>query len=132
MIVRLLSDERANFTGQHFTLTDAWCEPKPVQRPHPPIAIGGNGEKRTLRVVARFAQHWNSTLGDVGAWQAKGEVLDRHCADVGATLRRSSARSTFASAPARTRVRSRTTWPAGATPAPTSASSTSTRRTMPP
>jgi alkanesulfonate monooxygenase SsuD/methylene tetrahydromethanopterin reductase-like flavin-dependent oxidoreductase (luciferase family) len=54
-----------------------------VQRPHPPIAIGGNGEKRTLRIVARFAQHWNSTLGDVAAWKAKGEVLDRHCADVG-------------------------------------------------
>src|SRR3954452_5067328 len=37
VIIRLLSDERANFAGQHFTLTDAWCEPKPVQRPHPPI-----------------------------------------------------------------------------------------------
>src|SRR4051794_19780038 len=44
VIVRLLSDGRANFTGEHFTLTDAWCEPKAVQRPHPPIAIGGNGE----------------------------------------------------------------------------------------
>jgi F420-dependent oxidoreductase-like protein len=83
VIIRLLSDERANFAGEHFTLTDAWCEPKPVQRPHPPIAIGGNGEKRTLRIVAQYAQHWNSTLTDVGAWQAKGEVLDRHCADVG-------------------------------------------------
>jgi F420-dependent oxidoreductase-like protein len=83
VIIRLLSDDRANFAGQHFTLTDAWCEPKPIQRPHPPIAIGGNGEKRTLRIVAKYAQHWNSTLGDVAAWQAKGEVLDRHCADVG-------------------------------------------------
>ena len=54
-----------------------------MQRPHPPIAIGGNGERRTLRIVAEHAQHWNSTLADVDAWQAKGEVLDRHCADVG-------------------------------------------------
>jgi F420-dependent oxidoreductase-like protein len=83
VIVKLLSEERASFRGRHFTLTDAWCEPKPVQRPHPPIAIGGNGERRTLRIVARFAQHWNSTLTDVVGWQAKCEVLERHCADVG-------------------------------------------------
>ena len=54
-----------------------------MQRPHPPIAIGGNGERRTLRIVAEHAQHWNSTLSDVAAWKAKCEVLDRHCADVG-------------------------------------------------
>ena len=83
VIVKLLSEDRASFEGRHFTLTDAWCEPKPVQRPHPPIAIGGNGERRTLRIVAEHAQHWNSTLADVDAWKAKGEVLDRHCADVG-------------------------------------------------
>ena len=83
VIVELLSEDRANFTGTHFTLTDAWCEPKPVQRPHPPIAIGGNGERRTLRIVARFAQHWNSTLADVAAWQHKVAVLEQHCADVG-------------------------------------------------
>jgi F420-dependent oxidoreductase-like protein len=83
VIVELLSQDRANFRGQHFSLTDAWCEPKPVQRPHPPIAIGGNGERRTLRLVARFAQHWNSTLGDVAEWRRKGEVLERHCAEVG-------------------------------------------------
>lgn len=83
VIIRLLSDEHANFEGTHFTLTEAWCEPKPIQRPHPPIAIGGNGEKRTLKVVAKYAQHWNSTLGDVAQWRAKGDVLDRHCADVG-------------------------------------------------
>jgi F420-dependent oxidoreductase-like protein len=83
VIVALLSQDRASFSGQHFTLADAWCEPKPVQRPHPPIAIGGNGERRTLRLVARFAQHWNSTLGDVDEWRRKGEVLERHCAEVG-------------------------------------------------
>ncbi|MFT3854024.1 MAG: LLM class F420-dependent oxidoreductase [Ilumatobacteraceae bacterium] len=83
VIIELLTQDRASFAGAHFTLRDAWCEPKPVQRPHPPIAIGGNGERRTLRTVARFAQHWNSTLGDVDAWRHKGEVLDCHCADVG-------------------------------------------------
>jgi F420-dependent oxidoreductase-like protein len=83
VVIALLSEERATFKGEHFTLTDAWCEPKPVQRPHPPIAIGGNGERRTLRIVAEHAQHWNSTLGDVAGWQRKVEVLDRHCADAG-------------------------------------------------
>ena len=42
------------------TLTEARCEPKPVQRPHPPITIGGSGRKRTLRTTARWAQQWNS------------------------------------------------------------------------
>jgi F420-dependent oxidoreductase-like protein len=83
VIVALLSNDKATFDGQYVQLRDAYCEPKPVQRPHPPIAIGGNGEKRTLKIVARYAQHWNSTLGDIAEWKRKSEVLDRHCADVG-------------------------------------------------
>lgn len=83
VIVALLSQERASFDGQYFQLREAWCEPKPVQRPHPPIAIGGNGERRTLRAVARWAQHWNSTLGDVDEWKRKRDVLHAHCADAG-------------------------------------------------
>jgi F420-dependent oxidoreductase-like protein len=83
VIIGLLSNERTTFDGRWFQLRDAWCEPKPVQRPHPPIAIGGNGEKRTLRAVAKWAQHWNSTLGDVDQWRRKRDVLLAHCADVG-------------------------------------------------
>ncbi len=83
VVVALLSQDRASFAGQHFVLNDAWCEPKPVQRPHPPIAIGGNGERRTLRVVARYAQHWNSTVADPVEWRRKCDVLEQHCADVG-------------------------------------------------
>jgi len=83
VITALMSEERANFSGRYFTLDEAYCEPKPIQRPHPPIAIGGNGERRTLRAVARFAQHWNSVLTDTAAWQAKREVLRERCAEVG-------------------------------------------------
>jgi len=83
VIVSLLTQDRSTFEGRHFQLREAWCEPKPVQRPHPPIAIGGNGEKRTLRAVARWAQHWNSTIGDVTEWQRKRAVLHAHCADLG-------------------------------------------------
>ena len=58
-IVGLLTNEQTTFDGRYVQLVDAYCNPKPVQRPHPPICIGGQGERRTLRSVARFAQHWN-------------------------------------------------------------------------
>jgi alkanesulfonate monooxygenase SsuD/methylene tetrahydromethanopterin reductase-like flavin-dependent oxidoreductase (luciferase family) len=83
VIARLLSDTTTTFNGSYFQLTDALCEPKPVQRPHPPICIGGTGEKRTLRTVARWAQHWNMIPPSVEAWQHKRAVLDEHCAAVG-------------------------------------------------
>ncbi len=54
-----------------------------VQRPHPPICIGGTGEKRTLRTAARWAQHWNFPGGPVETFVAKRDVLHRHCADIG-------------------------------------------------
>jgi F420-dependent oxidoreductase-like protein len=72
-----------SFRGNHYTLTDARCNPKPVQQPHPPICIGGSGEKRTLRTVARFAQHWNFDDGTVEQFTRARNVLHRHCADVG-------------------------------------------------
>ncbi len=83
VIVSLLSNTSTTFNGEHFTLTDAWCEPKAVQRPHPPICIGGTGERRTLRTTARWAQHWNFPGGPVEAWKAKLDVLAAHCADIG-------------------------------------------------
>ena len=68
--------------GRYFQLTDARCEPKPMQRPHPPICIGGTGEKRTLRAVARFAQHWNFAGGRTrGVRPASSTCWHAHCAD---------------------------------------------------
>jgi len=83
VVVRLLTEEPANFSGRHFTLTDAHCEPKGVQRPHPPIWIGGNGPTRTLRAVARFAQYWNTPFTGPAELAASIEILHGHCADVG-------------------------------------------------
>ena len=83
VIARLLSDTTTTFNGSYFQLTDARCEPKAVQRPHPPICIGGAGEKRTLRTVAHWAQHWNMIPPSVEAWQHKRAVLDKHCAAAG-------------------------------------------------
>ena len=82
-IVGLLSQETTTTTGQYVRLTDARCEPKPVQRPHPPITIGGNGPTRTLRAVARWAQQWNSISRSVEEWQGHHEVLLQRCAEEG-------------------------------------------------
>src|SRR3989440_8015907 len=54
VITSLLANETSDFSGDYFTLTNARCEPKPVQKPYAPICIGGSGEKRTLRSVAKF------------------------------------------------------------------------------
>lgn len=83
VVVGLLSNETTNFDGTHFKMTDARCEPKGPQRPHPPIVIGGGGEKRTLRTVARFADHWNSPPQELDIWKHKRSVLDGHCEAVG-------------------------------------------------
>jgi F420-dependent oxidoreductase-like protein len=83
VIVGLLRDEITDFEGEHYRLTAARCEPKPVQRPHPPLCIGGGGEKRTLRAVARYAQHWNFPGGGVETLTQKRTVLEEHCAEVG-------------------------------------------------
>jgi F420-dependent oxidoreductase-like protein len=83
VIVSLLSNETTDFSGTHYRLTGARNEPKGPQRPHPPICIGGSGEKRTLRTVARFAQHWNFLGGSAEEFARKRDVLHAHCADVG-------------------------------------------------
>ncbi|MDP1806894.1 MAG: LLM class F420-dependent oxidoreductase [Acidimicrobiales bacterium] len=83
VIVGLLRDEATDFEGTYYRLTAARCEPKPVQRPHPPLCIGGGGEKRTLRAVARYAQHWNFPGGGVETLKHKRAVLEEHCAQIG-------------------------------------------------
>ncbi len=82
-IVGLLSNETTTFEGKHVQLKDARCEPKGPQRPHPPIVIGGGGEKRTLRTTAQWANHWNSPPLELSLWQHKRSVLDQHCSDLG-------------------------------------------------
>jgi F420-dependent oxidoreductase-like protein len=92
VLKRLFAEERANFEGRHYTLRSAIANPKPVQRPHPPIWIGGRGERKTLRVVAQHADVWNAPRGDPQEIARLSGVLDRHCDDVGrdpGTIRRS-------------------------------------------
>jgi alkanesulfonate monooxygenase SsuD/methylene tetrahydromethanopterin reductase-like flavin-dependent oxidoreductase (luciferase family) len=74
--------EPFDFDGTYHHLTGAFCNPKPVQRPHPPILIGGQSTA-TLRVVAEHADVWNFPGGDVAAAAQRGAVLDRFCAELG-------------------------------------------------
>jgi F420-dependent oxidoreductase-like protein len=83
VIVGLLSQETTTYDGAYFQLTDARCEPKPVQRPHPPITIGGNGPTRTLRAAARHAQQWNSTIADPAQWRETKAILQQRCDEIG-------------------------------------------------
>ena len=83
VIKRLWTETVANFDGKYYQLKDARCEPKPVQKPHPPFVIGGSGEQLTLRVVAQYASVWNFVGGPVDVFRHKSEVLDGHCAAIG-------------------------------------------------
>src|SRR5206468_4150627 len=92
VILRLWQDEKASFEGRHFGLKEATLYPKAAQRPRPPLIVGGSGERRTLRAVARFADEWNATSMSPEAYQGKVATLERHCATVGRdpkTIRRS-------------------------------------------
>ena len=81
--LRLLFDEPfADFSGTHYTLRHAPNNPKPVQA-RLPLWIGGAGEKRTLRTVARFADGWNAPYLAPAEWLRKNDVLDGWCAKVG-------------------------------------------------
>lgn len=77
----LLDEDRTTVAGRYYALRDAPLEPKPVQA-HLPLLVGGGGERVTLRIVARWADEWN-TWGTPEHLAAKGRVLDRHCEAVG-------------------------------------------------
>lgn len=78
----LWTQDRATFKGRYYQLDDAPASPKPVQKPHPELLIGGGGEKVTLKIAAKHADHWN-TWGGPRILAAKNAILDQHCATVG-------------------------------------------------
>jgi F420-dependent oxidoreductase-like protein len=82
---QMWSDNNGAFDGKHYQLAETLCVPGPIQQPHPPILIGGAGEKKTLRLVAQYADAWNISLsaGPVAEVRHKIDVLRSHCEDVG-------------------------------------------------
>src|SRR5215216_4380442 len=82
IVDRMLTQRPASFSGKHYTLEQAYNDPLPVQKPRPPIMIGGSGEKVTLRLVAQYADYCN-VGGDPAEVAHKYSVLRQHCEDVG-------------------------------------------------
>jgi F420-dependent oxidoreductase-like protein len=76
---QMWSDDDGPFEGRHYRLAETLCEPRPIQRPHPPIMIGGSGEQKTLRLVARYADACNLFGAPPPDIAHKLDVLRRHC-----------------------------------------------------
>ena len=79
----LWTEHRTTFEGRYYQLTNALCEPKPLQQPHIPLWVGGAGEQLTLRAVARDADGWNTFFMPLDAYRHKLDVLADHCKAVG-------------------------------------------------
>ena len=82
IIQMMWTEEHPTYEGEYFSISDAQCEPRPVQKPYPPITIGGGGEKFLLRVVAQYADRCNLG-GSPETCQRKLQVLKGHCTSVG-------------------------------------------------
>ena len=82
IIKKMLTENQASFEGKHYTIKDAKCNPKPIQRPHPPIWIGGGG-KKTLKLVAKYADSWNYGLCTYDEYISKISILRDCCKAVG-------------------------------------------------
>ena len=82
IIKRMLTENQASFDGKHYTIKDAKCSPKPIQKPHPPIWIGGGG-KKTLQLVAKYADGWNYGLCTYEEYLSKISILRNCCKAVG-------------------------------------------------
>lgn len=84
VIKALWREKKASFKGRHYCVEKAVCEPKPLQKPHPPITIGGGGEKLMLRVTAQHADRYDwGYLPSLELYTHKLKVLESHCSEVG-------------------------------------------------
>lgn len=89
IVKSIWAESSPSFDGMYYQIRDAYCFPKPLQKPHPPIMIGGGGEKLLLRVVAQHADVCNfaTWLGRPGDYLSKLNVLERHCENIGRDLK---------------------------------------------
>jgi F420-dependent oxidoreductase-like protein len=82
IVDRMMTERPASFEGKHYQVKDAYNDPMPVQKPRPPMMIGGDGERVTLRLVAQYADFCN-VFGDPETVRHKYDVLRKHCETVG-------------------------------------------------
>lgn len=81
LCLQMWSDDDGRYTGHHHQSTETLCVPRPLSGPHPPILVGGGGERKTLRLVARYADACNVFGSDTAGVAHKLEVLRGHCED---------------------------------------------------
>jgi len=82
--LQMWSGKTAPYMGKHYRLAETLCSPLPISKPHPPIMIGGAGEKRTLPLVAKYADACNLyAFEDAAVLRRKLDVLRRHCDAIG-------------------------------------------------
>jgi alkanesulfonate monooxygenase SsuD/methylene tetrahydromethanopterin reductase-like flavin-dependent oxidoreductase (luciferase family) len=80
VIKQLWTQKKANFQGKYYTLKDAVCEPKPSQKPYPPITVGGSGELLMQKVTARHADRFDwGFVPSTEYYKCKLEILEKHC-----------------------------------------------------
>lgn len=72
----------ASFNGKYYQIHDAYCNPKPIQKPSPPILVGGSGERKTLKIVAKYADACN-LFGSIETIKRKLNILKEHCKSIG-------------------------------------------------
>lgn len=85
IITRMWCEEKPSFKGRYYTIKDAYCYPKPLQQPRPPITVGGSG-KLTLKVAAKYAD-WSNYSGSVERVRHLNNVLEEHCRSIGRDAR---------------------------------------------
>ncbi|MDO8434822.1 MAG: LLM class F420-dependent oxidoreductase [Candidatus Binatus sp.] len=78
IIKGMFTQDKTTLHGRHYDVTDAFCNPKPLQKPHPPIMIGGQGEKVLLKLVAKHADMWNLPNASAEKMAQLIGVIDRH------------------------------------------------------
>ncbi|NMJ86450.1 MAG: LLM class F420-dependent oxidoreductase [Thaumarchaeota archaeon] len=83
IIKAMWTDVKASYSGKYYSIKEAICNPKPLQKPYPPIMVGGSGEKLLLRIAAKHANRYNHPFGTPEELKRKVEVLKEHCKSIG-------------------------------------------------
>ena len=83
VIKKMLTEQQSSsFTGKHYTIKEAVCNPKPIQNPHPPLWVGGGG-KKTLQLAVKYADGWNYGLCTYEEYLSKLTILRNCCSKIG-------------------------------------------------